>query len=250
MQVIVDSLLVHYERTGSGKTLVILPGWADTTASWKAVAARLASHYDVVSIDMPGFGGSQQPDSAWGLDEYAQFIGRVLEKLELGSIYAVLGHSNGGAVAIRGTAQGLLNPEKLVLLASAGIRDEGANRKQLIKSFTKLGKALTAPLPKRVRRRLRQRLYTSIGSDYLVAEHMQESFKKVVSADVLDDAARLRVPTLLLYGDRDVETPPRFGQRFAALIPNAQYVPIASAGHFLQLDQPEAVIKQIEEFLT
>ncbi len=96
MQIIVDQLLTHYERIGEGKLVVIVPGWADTSAQWRPFQRSLSSDYEVIVIDLPGFGGTQAPDSTWGLSEYAGFLGLFLRKLGL-KPYALIGHSNGGA---------------------------------------------------------------------------------------------------------------------------------------------------------
>ncbi len=249
MQVIVNNLLAHYERSGAGKTVLILPGWADTTRSWSGVMSKLSQDYEVIALDLPGFGGSQQPTEAWGLNEYAAFVAAFLTKLNVSDVYGIIGHSNGGAIALRGLATERLTADRLVLLASAGIRNQGSSRKQSLRMIAKVGKAVSAPLPSSVRQRLRQRLYSSIGSDLLVAEHMQESFKLVVSDDVQADTSLLRMPTLLVYGEADTETPLSYGQAFHRLIPGSKLQTVAQAGHFLHLDAPGRVVKEIREFL-
>jgi hypothetical protein len=81
MQIIVDSLLTHFERAGHGHAVLILPGWADTSKSWTAVQKKLSEKYDVIVLDLPGFGGSQRSDESWNLDNYAEFISHFLSKL-------------------------------------------------------------------------------------------------------------------------------------------------------------------------
>ncbi len=249
MQVIVDGLLTEYERSGAGKTILILPGWADTTKSWSNITASLNRRHDVIAVNFPGFGGSQQPPTAWGLEEYAAFVAAFIAKLGITNIHAIIGHSNGGAIAIRGLAASTFSADKLILLASAGIRATDSGRKQSLKLVAKVGKAVSTPLPKSLKQKMRARLYSSIGSDLLVAEHMQESFKRVVSDDVQADAACIRVPVLLVYGDTDRDTPLAYGETFHALIPGSRLIPISGAGHFLQLDSPSEIVRHIEDFL-
>src|SRR6185437_2487801 len=100
MQVVVDSLLTEYARVGKGKTVVILHGWADSSKGWVAQAEKLGERFDVITVDLPGFGGTQMPDSAWGLNDYAKSVGQFLAKIRA-KPFAVIGHSNGGAIAIR-----------------------------------------------------------------------------------------------------------------------------------------------------
>jgi pimeloyl-ACP methyl ester carboxylesterase len=248
MQVVVDSLLTHYERSGTGKALLVLHGWGDNSASWQAFANVFDTSFDVITVDLPGFGGTQMPPETWGLSDYAAFVGAFLQKLRV-QPYAIIGHSNGGAIAIRGLANKSITTDKLVLIDSAGIRSEYLGRKKAIRLITKTGKVLTKPLPPSVRKRLRRKVYDAVGSDMLVVEKLQETFKRVVTDDVQQNAATLKLPTLLLYGEDDLSTPVQYGRMFHHLIAGSQFVVISGAGHFAHLDKPAVVNKHIKEFL-
>lgn len=248
MQVVVNGLMTSYYRTGKGKTVLILPGWADSSASWRDFAAKLSPKYDVIAIDLPGFGGTQTPKESWGLDEFADFVAGFAAKLKL-KPYAIIGHSNGGAIAIKGLSTNQLTAQRLVLLASAGVREQNSGRKGALHLVTKAGKAVTRPLPDRVRRRIRGTYYQKIGSDYLVAEHMQESFKKIVNEDVRGNAAKLKLPTLLVYGAKDRATPVRFGELLYQSVKGSTLTVIDDAGHFLHQDKPVEVVELVQGFL-
>lgn len=248
MQVIVSDLVVNYSRQGKGRQLLVLHGWGDSSASWQKFVNSLAKNYDVIVPDLPGFGGSQSPPVVWGLNEYAQTMAAFIQKLGL-KPYAILGHSNGGAIAIRGLAGQLFTADKLVLLASAGIRGEYKGRNKALRLVTKTGKLLSAPLPKTTKRKLRAKVYKTVGSDMLVAEHLQETFKKVVSDDARADAAKLNLPTLLMYGDQDEQTPLRYGRIYHELIDGSTLEILTGADHFLQLNAEPKVLRLTEEFL-
>ena len=125
MQVVVDKLLTHYERIGKGKKVVILHGWGDQAAGLVELSSELAKQYDVIVPDLQGFGGTEMPAEAWDLNNYVAFITQFLQKLGSINVYAYIGHSNGGAIAIRGLSSSRLSDKKLILLASSGIRDIG-----------------------------------------------------------------------------------------------------------------------------
>jgi pimeloyl-ACP methyl ester carboxylesterase len=203
----------------------------------------------VLALDLPGLGSTQAPPKAWGLDDYAQFLTDFLHKLGHKKIYAILGHSNGGAVAIRGVANGMIEADKVILVSAAGIRDTLKTRKLLLKLLAKAGKLATLPLPRKARNRIRLRFYGSIGSDLLVVEHMQATFKKVVNQDVQADATHLVKPTLLIYGSNDTDTPPAYGMLYASLLPQAKLHEIDGAGHFVHQEKPQLVNEMIEDFL-
>jgi pimeloyl-ACP methyl ester carboxylesterase len=248
MQVVVDSLLTQYERMGKGKPVLILHGWGDSSVGWQLFAKELANSFEVILLDLPGFGATQSPKETWGLGDYATFVGTLLKKIRV-QPYAIIGHSNGGSIAIRGLANKAFTTDKLVLLDSAGIRTEYVGRKKAIRLVTKTGKLLTKPLPASVRKKLRKKVYDTVGSDMLVVERLQETFKLVVTDDVQQNAATLKLPTLLVYGMDDLSTPVQYGRMFHHLIAGSKLELIPGAGHFAHLDKPDEVMKKIKEFL-
>ncbi len=251
MQVVVDTLLTTYETQGKGKkTVLLLHGWGDRAAGFKQLQAALAKKYYVIALDLPGFGATEAPRGVWGLDDYAQFVAHFLEKIGKRTLVGLVGHSNGGAIAIRGLAKDWLQADKLVLLASAGIRGEYKGRVKALRLIAKTGKALTAPLPASVKKRLRSAMYATAGSDMLVAEQLQETFKKVITDDVRADAAQLNTPTLLVYGEQDPATPVRYGEMFHQVIDGSTLEVLPGAGHFVHLDRPHEVVVAIEGFVA
>lgn len=248
MQVVVDSLLTQYEVQGRGKLVVLLHGWGDSAKGLAGLQKTLARQFRVLAIDLPGFGGTQAPEVVWGLDDYARFVAHFLKKIDAPEVMLLIGHSNGGAIAVRGLSKKWLQVDKLVLLASAGIRGEYQGRVKALRMLTKAGKALTQPLPKGVKARLRKQVYSTVGSDMLVAEHLQETFKKVVTDDVRHDASQLALPVLLIYGENDTATPIRFGELLHESIDGSTLEILPGAGHFVHIDRAAAVVKAIEDF--
>lgn len=250
MQVVVDSLLTNYEQSGSGRVVLLLHGWGDDLRTFAQLRADLAKQFTVVSLDLPGFGQTQAPPTVWDLDNYAQFVQAFLQKLQVAEVYAVVGHSNGGALAIRGVAQQTLQAQRLVLLAAAGIRTTQRGRRLALKVVAKTGKVLTFWLPRQYRRTLQKKLYGAAGSDMLVVPHLQETFKKTVRQDVQADARQLTVPTLLVYGEQDRATPPLYGELYHQMITGSTLEVLASAGHFVHHDQATRVATLLQEFLA
>lgn len=249
MNVIVDGLLTAYAKTGKGKIVVLLHGWGDRGAGLASMQAELAKNFTVVTPDLPGFGATEAPPAAWDVTDYARFVQDFLEKLAIRSVYAFVAHSNGGAIAVRGLGQGILQADRLVLLASAGVRSRYDGHHKAQRLLVKAGKALTTPLPDSAKRRLRRKVYDAVGSDMLVAEHLQETFKRVVTDDVQADAGKITMPILLLYGEQDKATPVRYGELFHERMAASTLEVLPGAGHFLYLDRPHETMKAIKEFL-
>jgi pimeloyl-ACP methyl ester carboxylesterase len=252
MQLLVDSLVTHYQVQGSGKkTVLLLHGWADTSATFDSLVTELTKHntsYQFVVLDLPGFGKTDVPKSPWGLDDYAQYINAFCKKLKLNP-EVIVGHSNGGAIAITIAAQGVLNPQKLVLIASAGVRRR-SNRNIMLKIVSRPLKLGLTLLPATTQKRFKKHAYQVIGSDYMVAEHMQETFKRVVSTDVTAQAKTLNVPVCLIYGSDDTATPPQYGTIFKdAIGASADLHVIPTSTHFVHQEQVYKVANIMTEFI-
>jgi pimeloyl-ACP methyl ester carboxylesterase len=249
VNIVVDNLLTNYKLAGKGKLVLLLHGWGDSSAGVAKLQEDLSAGYQVLALDLPGFGGTQAPAAAWDLDDYSRFVAGALEKLELKQPYAVIGHSNGGALAVRAVSLGVLNPRKLVLLAASGVRTNSQAKRLFLKIVAKTGNAATLWMPERYRRGLRKSLYGAAGSDMLVAPHLQDTFKKTVRQDVQGDAASIDTPTLLIYAAEDKAIPLADGRQYRDLIRGSRLEVIPEAGHFLHTDQPEKVAALIREFL-
>jgi len=249
MQVIVDNLVINYQRSGSGKSVILLHGWGDNLHTFVSLNKELTKRFDIVAIDLPGFGGSETPKEIWGLDNYAELLADFIAKLELKDLYAVIGHSNGGALAIRATATKKIYPSKLVLLASSGIRNTKKTKRNLTALVVKGGKIVTLWLPKSTKKALRRSVYGSIGSDLLVMPGLEETFKRIVREDVQIDAEKLKLPVLLIFADRDPSVPLKDGRRYHELISNSKLEVLSSDDHFIHHDRAESVNELIEDFL-
>lgn len=252
MQLVVNSLLTTYEDTGDNqdKVILCLHGWGDDHRTFAGLTKALQSSYRVISVDLPGFGSSQAPNAVWGLDDYATFLSDFLKKLHVQEVSVLIGHSNGGALAILALSRGKLSAHRLVLLGAAGIRDQEKIKKLGLKVIAKTGKAATFWLPANKKKALQKRLYGAAGSDMLVVPHLQETFRKTVAQDVQVDAKTITIPTLLIYGEHDRATPVQYGEIYHRLITGSKLEVVPGAEHFVHHDKPTEVQHLIEEFIA
>jgi pimeloyl-ACP methyl ester carboxylesterase len=250
MQVVVNNLLVNYTKVGKGPVVLGLHGWGDSLTTFNQLAKDLQSNYQFIALDLPGFGTSQIPAEAWGVGEYANFVGRWLKKLGIGKAKAIIGHSNGGAIAIYGISENLIQAEKLILLASAGVRDQKKGRKKLLRIVVGGGKAATAILPHKAKKKIKSKFYKSIGSEALLLPELEESFRRIVGEDVQGRAKKLSIPTLLIYGAKDKAVPLSYGQLLHDAIPHSKLEVLPNAEHFVHLEEAQKVSALVQQFLT
>lgn len=137
-------------RAGEGSPLVCLHGITAQHRSFNSLARRLSGDCELVGVDLRGRGGSEKPDSGYGLETHAKDVLRVLD--HLGVEGAVLcGHSMGAFVAMKAA---LMRPERvraLVLLDGAWPRVEVSEEEQkaldegLARAFSRLGMTFENP---------------------------------------------------------------------------------------------------------
>ena len=154
MQVLVDNLVINYEKVGKGKSILFIHGWGDDLNNLKKAFNSLSKTYELIFIDLPGFGKSELPKDGLNTSDFAKLINGFCRKLNL-QIYALVGHSFGGAVSIKTLANNYLNPEKLILLDASGIREVNKT-KIFLKTASKAGKLLASPLPYNLKNRLKK----------------------------------------------------------------------------------------------
>lgn len=251
MQIMVNGQLVQYKDEGKGPVILMLHGWGSNLATFDNLANHLSKRFRIIRLDFPGFGGSPKPADNWGVGEYAQLASYFIGKLKLDNLYAVIGHSFGGRVIIKGISNGYLHPEKVILIGTAGVKPPESAKKLVYKSIAKAGKAITLmPGLKSLRPALRKKLYATAGaSDYLNAGTMQQIFLNTIDEDLLPDVHRIAKPTLLIWGENDSETPVRDAQKIMHELPNGQLTVITDAGHFVYTDDLVAVSKKLDGFL-
>ncbi len=251
MKLIINNLATEYTDEGTGSILLLLPGWMNTLHNFDELTSRLVSKYRVVRLDLPGFGGgTEPPPSDWHVGDYASFVKAFTEKLGLTS-YALVGHSFGGRVAVKGTAQGLLRPTHLILMGAAGIAKHRTFRNRFFTVLAKIGKILLYIPPLFLwRKQLRRKLYEKLGSDYLAAGAMSRVYLNAIQEDLQEYARRISIPTLLIWGSEDRMTPLADGKLYAEIIKGSKLEVFNGAGHSAYRERSQEIAQLIADFVV
>jgi pimeloyl-ACP methyl ester carboxylesterase len=229
--------------------IVVLHGWGAHIESVAPILAALDGASEVIALDLPGFGESEPPPEAWGSAEYARFVSEFLDHLGVPRSHFV-GHSHGGRVAIVLAAEEPGRVERLLLVDSAGIRPKRGLRYHRRVAVAKLGRA-AARVGGAPGRHLQERMRARVASrDYLEAsESMRGTFRTVIAEDLSDLLPRIAASTLLVWGERDDDTPLWMGRRMEELIPDAGLVVLDGAGHYSYADAPGQFAAVARRFL-
>lgn len=238
----IQDLNVYYEKSGSkGLKVVLLHGWGQNTEMMAFIAEHLKKSFVVYNIDLPGFGKSEEPHTAWGCEDYTEFLHDFCIKNKIDKPIFIA-HSFGCRIAVRYAYK--YGANKMCLTGAAGIRDDRTIAWYL-KTYTyKLAKKL---LPESVIKKYQNK----IGSeDYQNSTGvMRQTFVKVVNDDVKDLLSSINVETLLVFGENDEATPVKKGKQMEKLMPNAALVIFENDDHFAYIHQAVRFNAVLDAFL-
>jgi len=233
---------------GQGEPLLILHGWGASADSWIQVQDFLSKDFQVITLDLPGFGRSDLPPEVWNLECYVEFIFAVLKELNLQNFY-LLGHSFGGSIAVK---LAVIHPDKikkLILVDAAVVRKPKSILKRILGFFAGIISLFNFLPGYKFLRKYFYRLVLR-KTDYLkTAGVMKEVFKKVVSEDLKYYCSKIDIPTLIIWGKKDKITPLKDGLLIHKLIPNSEIVIMDEARHVPNLSHPKKLAQIIKENL-
>ena len=121
--------------------MLLLHGWGGEAASFQPVFDWLTQSHKVYALDLPGFGQSQIPSTAWNSSDYAQFVIAFLEKFDISKAHFI-GHSFGGRISIIVSAECPEKVDKLILVDSAGLIPPRTAKYHFRVGLAKIGKWL------------------------------------------------------------------------------------------------------------
>jgi pimeloyl-ACP methyl ester carboxylesterase len=242
----------HTEISGSGETVLLLHGWGSSADLMKPISGKLSKKFRCVAVDFPGHGSTPEPPAAWGPAEFAAWTLELMDRLEIERAH-VIGHSHGGRVAIGIAANNPDRVNKLVLTSSSGLRSrqtvQARARVRMFKSGRYMANA--SVLPGGAKKKLQAWVDRQGSDDYRAASGvMRSTLVKLVNSDARELLPKLKCPTLLIWGDKDDQTPLANAREMEQLIPDAGLVVLGGGGHFVYAEQLDRFCRVVDNFLA
>src|SRR6185437_3923151 len=190
-------------KVGTMKKVYILHGWAYSSEKWQPFMDVLKKNgLDPIMLKIPGL--TAPLDEVWNVDDYVKWLKKILEK-ENGKVI-LLGHSNGGRIALDFSAKYPEKVERLILLDSAGIyhNEISIRLKRLVFGFlSKAGKTVTRSA------KLRKVFYKFVREhDYEKANPtLRQTMRNLIIHDSFPILSKIRIPTIIIWGENDKVTP-------------------------------------------
>lgn len=254
----IEGLHIAFEQTGQGPPLVLLHGGLSDSREWRRQLDDLSDEFTVVAWDAPGCGRSSDPPESFRLPDYADCLAAFVAALGLQRPH-VLGLSFGGGLALELFRRHPALPRTLGL-ASAYAGWAGSlpaevveQRLQQVLWEADLPPAQFVPgwisglLDESAPSELVDELVAIMSAFHPAgARAMARAFAE---ADLRDVLPRIDVPTLLLYGDRDVRAPLHVAKDLHAKIPGSRLVVLAGVGHQSNMEAAERFNAELHSFL-
>lgn len=231
-----------------GELLLFVHGAGGNAGSWRKVAALLAEQHSVAALDLPGHGRSGGVDGLASVDEYADLVASVVERLALRPL-VIVGKGMGASIALR-YGMKRRDVRGLVLIGAAG-------RVEILEASLDAWRAVTqgrAPQPFSDEEFApgtpfdvkREAWAEQVKTDPRVRYGDLLAWR---AADLCERLHEVRQPVLVVSGADDRVVPAQLSQELCPLLPNARMEVIDNAGHAVELEQSDALASRIRAFV-
>lgn len=257
----IGDLALHYtDSQQEGKTILLLHGYLESLEVWDEFAKLLRkAGYRVVALDLPGHGISEVVGETHSMEFLAATVTQLMEKIDVEKA-TVIGHSMGGYVALALAAAYPGKLDGLVLFHSTPNPDSDekkADRKreiEIIRAGKKELLSKTSP-EKGFARENRLRFKDEIedlGLQVMLTE--DDGIVALLNGmmerkDMNDMLHGLKVPQLLIFGEKDEYITRPVAEEVICRQPQAQVAWLANSGHMGFIEEPEKSLEIIENFV-
>jgi pimeloyl-ACP methyl ester carboxylesterase len=237
-----DDININYEYIDNKKkkTLVYLHGWGQNIEMMEPIAKPFKKNYNVLILDLPGFGKSEEPKTIWTLDYYVLMVHELIKKLDITNP-VLIGHSFGGKISIIYASK--YKVDRLILLSSpykVAIKKVSFKVKMLKKMAKIPGLGGIANFFKK-----------HMGStDYKNAsDTMRAILVKHVNTDATENLKKIDVPVIVIWGTNDTTVDISNAYEIEKLVKDCAVIPYEGRTHFAYLENLQQTINIIDSFI-
>jgi 2-hydroxy-6-oxonona-2,4-dienedioate hydrolase len=243
----------YLEQGNSDKNLVLVHGLGGSAERWLKVMPLLSCKYRVIAPDMIGFGYSDKPSTDYTIEFFAKFLSSFIDSLGINKAI-LIGTSLGGQIA----AQCAANDdaiEQLVLVAPSGAMKH---------STPTLDAYIMAGLyPNQSNAKAAFEMMSNSGTvdEFTVTEFVKRmtapnaklvfisSLLNVKNSQIHEELHKIKIPTLLVWGNEDKMIPIEYAKEFLGSIRNCKFLELKGVGHLPHVEDPDVFARSVLEFL-
>lgn len=244
-------------RTGEGRDLVVLHSLLADRHAFDPVLPALAAKHRVTLINLPGFDGSQ-PTMLALMDAYVAAIEDGFDEFDIGTDAVLIGNGFGGTVAL---AFAIAHPERIskLVLSDAAACFPPEGRQAFAVMAQKVADSGLGAVAEIAARRVHSPAYLKAHPEAIEVRKkvllgiepkaFHAACKILQETDLTPLLHHLRVPTLVVCGELDQATPPALNKAIVEKVAGSRYVELPGCGHCPPLEQPDAFLAAIKEFV-
>jgi pimeloyl-ACP methyl ester carboxylesterase len=247
----VAGLRVHVKEKGAGPDLVVLHH--STGPLWTPFYERLTRDVTLLAIDMPGYGRSERPEDARSPRDLAILTLQAIDLLDRGPVH-LLGLGLGGWVAAEMASMNRQLLQSLILVGAPGIRPEhGMIYDPMMGSYVEYNRMGFASEDR----------YREVHGDgepdpelVKLWDFSREMTARIVwrpwmwSVSLPVAVAGIRVPTLIVWGEKDAVVPLECAEQYHELIRGSELRVLPGVGHTLDMEDPDDLADDVVEFVS
>lgn len=241
MNIKIDDVLVNYINYGNkdGVDVVLLHGWGQNISMMKSLGDGIRNA-NIYIFDLPGFGDSTEPKTAWTLDDYVEFLHKLFNKLNIKKP-VLIGHSFGGELSLLYAS--LYEVEKVVVLDSPYRPIK--KRLTLKQKMFKLAKKIP------VLNKLEGFFKKHTGSkEYRSASNiMRQVLVNSVNSDITNNIKRINASVIIIWGEYDDTVPLRDAYDLEKLLIDAAVIVYDGKSHYAYLEDLGRTINIVNSFI-
>ena len=244
-----------YQGDASGEPVILLHGYTDSWVSYSTVLPLIDKKYRVYVLDQRGHGDSDRPAGNYGFQQFADDVIAFMDVMNINQA-TIVGHSMGSFVAQHVAVTVPERVKRLVLSGSAT-----TVRNNVVTDLQRDVNALKDPIPEKFVREFQVGMAFQPLPDGFVQAVVRESLNiparvwREVMAEMLSpkaqvELAKIKVPTLILWGDKETVFPRSEQDRLLAALPNARLKVYEDTGHAMHWERPEWFAKDLQDFMN
>jgi pimeloyl-ACP methyl ester carboxylesterase len=256
----IEGVRTFVTEAGEGPAVLLIHGYGDTADGWRRVVPGLLADHRVIALDVPPFGRSEAPPKCKLIDYYCEFFPQFMDQMGIERA-TIIGHSLGGAIALRAAVENPDRVERLGLVAPAGLGDappwwwHALTTRLIWKGALSIPTPVTSPLVKiGLKQFLGWRLFQNPHRlqdeiAHLVDMHgTGRDLKALLAAghacidsytgELLDRSLELEVPLWMLWGRQDGLVPSLHARAFEQAHPGAEVHILDDCGHYPHIELP------------
>ncbi len=235
------NIKINYIRYGNkkGDALVLLHGWGQNIQMMKMIGDKFPKN-DILIIDLPGHGKSEEPKELWTLNDFVELIHELIKSLNIKNPI-LIGHSFGGKISLIYASK--YETKKLILFGSPFKIKKNPNSLKV----RLLKKAKTLPGMKKLSEIAKKHMGSE---DYRNASPiMREIMVEHVNTDITDYVKKITCPTIIIWGDKDAAVPLEDAYELSSYIKDSAVIVYDGCTHYAYLERLGQTISIIESFI-